>query len=158
LNANVQLTQVEQLKIERERMADALDHIMRTCRGSRTQTRRIRFLGLRAECALEGRDDWRDAEIPRNDPLVEKLRSIIVAVYPFVKGEFAGLVDSYSSLSAKEREQATWEAILASIEPEHEIALECVALRKFLIDARRNVPELNVQELGAGAPWLELQS
>lgn len=36
-------------------LADALDHIRRTCKNSRTQTRRLRWIEKRAELALAGR-------------------------------------------------------------------------------------------------------
>lgn len=45
-------------------LVDALDHIARACRASRTQTRRIRWIEHRAKCALEG-GDWRDVDLPK---------------------------------------------------------------------------------------------
>lgn len=43
------------LLAERDALRDALDHIARTCRASRTSTRRIRWIERRAEWALEGK-------------------------------------------------------------------------------------------------------
>lgn len=43
-------------------MANALDHIARTAKASRSQTRRIRWIQLRAEMALSG-DEYRDIDI-----------------------------------------------------------------------------------------------
>lgn len=45
---------------------DALDHIMRVAKASRTQTRRLRWIESRARCALEGGEDWRDIDLPKN--------------------------------------------------------------------------------------------
>ena len=45
----------ESLLAERDRLRDALDHIARTCRASRTSTRRTRWVECRAEWALEGK-------------------------------------------------------------------------------------------------------
>ena len=45
---------------------DALDHIMRVAKASRTQTRRLRWIAERARCALEGGEDWREMDLPRN--------------------------------------------------------------------------------------------
>lgn len=44
---------------------DALDHIMRTARRSRTQSRRLRWIEARARCALEGGEDWKALDLPR---------------------------------------------------------------------------------------------
>lgn len=44
---------------------DALDHIMRTARRSRTQSRRLRWIEARARCALEGGEDWKELDLPR---------------------------------------------------------------------------------------------
>lgn len=43
-------------------LQDALDHIMRVARGSRTQTRRIRWIFERARCALFN-EDWREVDL-----------------------------------------------------------------------------------------------
>lgn len=43
-------------------MANALDHIARTAKASRSQTRRIRWIQLRAEMALSG-NEYRDIDI-----------------------------------------------------------------------------------------------
>lgn len=44
---------------------DALDHIMRVARKSRTQSRRLRWIEARARCALEGGEDWKDLDLPK---------------------------------------------------------------------------------------------
>lgn len=44
---------------------DALDHIMRAARRSRTQSRRLRWIEARARCALEGGEDWKELDLPR---------------------------------------------------------------------------------------------
>lgn len=44
---------------------DALDHIMRVARKSRTQSRRLRWIEARARCALEGGEDWKELDLPK---------------------------------------------------------------------------------------------
>lgn len=57
----------EQIMAEVAELRDALDHIARVARKSRSQTRRIRWIRLRAEGALKGTDEWRTVELPRDD-------------------------------------------------------------------------------------------
>ncbi len=45
---------------------DALDHIMRTAKASRTQTRRLRWIAARAADALGLGEDWRDIDLPKS--------------------------------------------------------------------------------------------
>lgn len=58
-------------------MANALDHIAKTAKASRSQTRRIRWIQLRAEMALSG-NEYRDIDIdlPRkvNSDTPEKMQ------------------------------------------------------------------------------------
>lgn len=49
-----------------EDLADALDHIIRVCRASRTQTRRTRWIAERAQCAIDGTADWKDLDLPKS--------------------------------------------------------------------------------------------
>lgn len=65
-----------------EGVVDALDHIARVCRGSRTRTRRLRWIELRAESAINGNSDWREADLPKHDPRAEKLEAMIECIYP----------------------------------------------------------------------------
>ncbi len=44
---------------------DALDHIHRVAKASRTQTRRLRWIAARAADALGVGPDWRDVDFPR---------------------------------------------------------------------------------------------
>ncbi len=53
-------------KTELEICQDALDHIMRICRQSDMQTKRLRWIEVRARCALEGGTDWREYDYPKN--------------------------------------------------------------------------------------------
>lgn len=48
-----------------EVLRDALDHIEKVCSGSRTQTRRLRWIGARAKSALNGNDNWRSLDLPK---------------------------------------------------------------------------------------------
>lgn len=73
-----------------EDAVDALDHIARVCRGSNTQTRRIRWLKVRAESGLTGSEDFRRS-IPSTDDTVANLREMIELVFPFVRDAAAGL-------------------------------------------------------------------
>lgn len=140
------------LREERERYTDALDHIMRTCHGSRTQTRRIRFIGLRAKCAIEGTDEWRVAQLPVNDPLVESLTELVRRIYPFVKSEFGSYVGGYTPLfdAMPDDENDTIDApnreeLIESLD-ERQIYDVVVSLRDWLLDARRKVPAINREE------------
>jgi hypothetical protein len=53
---------------DQEMMRDALDHIVRVCKQSTNQTRRTRWIQLRAECALglKPSSQWRNADLPKN--------------------------------------------------------------------------------------------
>ena len=44
---------------------DALDHIMRVCRNTDVQTKRLLWIEKRAQCAIEGSDDWREYDYPK---------------------------------------------------------------------------------------------
>jgi len=55
-----------ELKEINEILIDALDHIARTSRGSRTQTRRSRWIVARAESAVNMNDDWMDIDLPKS--------------------------------------------------------------------------------------------
>lgn len=55
-----------------ENLIDALDHIMRVSRQSHSMTKRLKFLELRAKSALEGTDEWRDYDYPRNRARAEE--------------------------------------------------------------------------------------
>jgi chromosome segregation ATPase len=59
---------------------DALDHIMRTARASRTKTRRLRWIEARARCVLEGGTDWRSINLPEGaDPKLARLQARVSA-------------------------------------------------------------------------------
>lgn len=61
------------LAAENARLRDALDHIMRTARGSHNMSRRTRWIEARAHGALEGNDSyWKDIELPRNGERVRR--------------------------------------------------------------------------------------
>lgn len=57
----------ESIMAEVAELRDALDHIARVARKSRSLTRRLKWIQLRAEGALEGHDEWRTVELPRDD-------------------------------------------------------------------------------------------
>jgi hypothetical protein len=48
-----------------DHLRDALDHIMRVARCSRSGSTRDNWIAYRAYCALTGRDDWDAEKIPR---------------------------------------------------------------------------------------------
>lgn len=58
-------------------LIDALDHIFRVARASRTQTRRLKWIEARARCALEGGDDWKDLDIPRSADSVARQNQVL---------------------------------------------------------------------------------
>lgn len=76
---------------ERSELVDALDHIARVCRASRTQTRRIRWIEARARNAVEGGEDWRELDVPSQDPVIGGYRAMLELVYPFVMKRLADL-------------------------------------------------------------------
>ncbi|HVM95313.1 MAG TPA: hypothetical protein VMT89_02935 [Candidatus Acidoferrales bacterium] len=48
-------------------LLDALDHVMRVARSSRTMSRRMRWIQERCRCAIEGDDvTWRTIDLPRS--------------------------------------------------------------------------------------------
>lgn len=55
----------EDLSQDVAELRDALDHIWRTARSSRTQTRRLRWIAARALSAIEGNNDWQDLDAPK---------------------------------------------------------------------------------------------
>lgn len=68
--------------MDNERFTDALDHIMRVARQSDTMTKRLKFIELRAKSALEGTDEWREYDYPKNrnrdrERLREKLNTAL---------------------------------------------------------------------------------
>ena len=48
-----------------ERYVDALDHIMRVCRNTDVQTKRLLWIEKRADCAINGSEDWREYDYPK---------------------------------------------------------------------------------------------
>lgn len=56
----------EQQKEYLDRCVDALDHIMRTARAARVTSKRLSWIGSRAESAINGNEDWRSAPVPVN--------------------------------------------------------------------------------------------
>lgn len=62
----------ESIMAEVAELRDALDHIARVARGSREQSRRIRWIALRADGALNGNDDWRTVDLPRSDDALRR--------------------------------------------------------------------------------------
>ena len=49
----------------REPLIDALDHIMRVCRNTDVQTKRLLWIEKRAECAINGTEEWREYDYPK---------------------------------------------------------------------------------------------
>lgn len=107
---------------ERAELIDALDHIARVCRSSRTQTRRIRWIEARARNAVEGGEDWRDLNIPSQDPTVTAYQTMLETVYPFAMRRLADLRE-------ERRHGATRPQLIAELE----------ALEKLRKDVRRNL-------------------
>lgn len=56
----------ERMKPRFKVLRNALDHIANVARGSRGQSRRNRWIELRALGALNGNDDWRTVDLPKN--------------------------------------------------------------------------------------------
>lgn len=53
-------------------LRDALEHITQTAKRSREQSRRLRWIEIRAQCALDGTDDWRNIDLPKNGERVRR--------------------------------------------------------------------------------------
>lgn len=57
--------QIEQLQQRVDELVDALDHIARVANSSRTQSRRDRWICLRANCEISSSDEWKTANLPK---------------------------------------------------------------------------------------------
>lgn len=119
-----------------EEVIDALDHIARVCRGSRTQTRRIRWIEARARCALEGGRDWRELQLPKVDPTIEGLEDTIRTLYLIALESADGLQEELDLDTENE------------IDPEEAEAMreELHAMRQFVKKARNYVPRIRELE------------
>ncbi|WP_198389683.1 Lar family restriction alleviation protein [Burkholderia ubonensis] len=62
----------ENVALRTAALQDALDHIARVARGTREQSRRQRWIELRALGALNGTDEWRTLPLPRNGETVRR--------------------------------------------------------------------------------------
>ncbi len=62
-NALVRLRDEQKQRIEQ--FTDALDHIMRVYRNTDVQTKRLLWIEKRAQCAIEGSEDWREYDYPK---------------------------------------------------------------------------------------------
>lgn len=144
---------VSELRADVERMRDALDHIANVCNGSRTNTRRLRWIAERCKGAIEDNENWRTADLPVVDPLVETLRGLLKLIYPICAAELTSLVGSYTTPDDQER---LGTAELIEKINERDVHADCVVMLEFLKQARRNVPEININELRKGAKWIEL--
>lgn len=69
-------------------LIDALDHIFRVAKSSRSDNRRYRWIAARARCAIEGQDDWREIDHPKTMPRVKRAETAIDSVLD--------LIDRYS--------------------------------------------------------------
>lgn len=79
---------------------DALQHIIATCRNSRTQTRRIRWIAERAQSGIEGTTAWQKVDFPKKIDSIEqqekrlaRLRSTIESLR-VQRDELIGYLDS----------------------------------------------------------------
>lgn len=116
-----------------EAYVDALDHIVRVCHASRTQTRRLRWIEARAKGAIEGNQDWRDLDIPPSaDSQSKRVLNLI------------GQREELSSkLSASQAQSAAYEARIKRLEE---------ALRRIQEWDCLNPPD---PSLCADHPWLK---
>ncbi len=76
----------------REPLIDALDHIMRVCRNTDVQTKRLLWIEKRAECAINGSEDWREYDYPKvrkaakeNGELRERIEQLEAALGELIK-------------------------------------------------------------------------
>lgn len=76
------------LQIENECLHDALDHIMRVARASRSKSRCDRWIAERARCALAGTTEWKTVDLPVNaDNANTRLRRKLAEVKSQLKEE-----------------------------------------------------------------------
>lgn len=132
-----------------ERQTDALDHIQRVCAGSRTQTRRIRWIAVRCKSAIDADEKWRDADVPKMDPLVESLRDAVKMIYPVAKAELAALLEAYAP--AEIASESDKEVIDAIAKEEPLVADDCTRLVEFLDLGKQLVPAIHFAERKAVA-------
>lgn len=67
---------LERLRADNADYAEAVDHIMRVASAGRTQTRRDRWIALRAKSVLEGTEEWREVDMPSMDGAGKELERL----------------------------------------------------------------------------------
>lgn len=77
---------------------DALDHIERTALSSRTQSRRLRWIAVRARNGIDGESNWQDVELPRKAHSVCDERLKNVKAIKDLQDEVARLKEDNASL------------------------------------------------------------
>lgn len=117
--------QLEAERAKNEVMHGALEHIANVCKGSRMATRRTRWIEHRARRAIEGNGEWRDLDLPKHEPLVERLNTMIVSIFNIVLDEIEARRDVY-------------ENDLGVVDDE-KIGRELEILERFVADARHNI-------------------
>jgi hypothetical protein len=115
-------------------MLDALSHIARVCAGSRQSTRRIRWIEQRAKSAIAGDDEWKAIDLPRHEPGIERLETMVGSIYQYAKRELEGLIENYTDEGGM---------IL-----DENIQRDVDMLRRFVADAIRNVEFIRAAERG----------
>lgn len=110
----------------------ALDHIAKVCDNARQSTRRIRWIAQRARSAIAGDDEWRKVDLPRSDPQVERLETMIVSVYQIVKAELEARRDLYEGDDHE----------IPDARMRHEVEV----LDRFVVDARARIKVIGAME------------
>lgn len=89
----------ETVETRLEDALDALDHIKRVCDGSRTQTRRIQWIKLRAESGITGDSSWQSVDLPSssNNSLIVKNAKL--------KAEKAELLEALEDIHAEAKSE-----------------------------------------------------
>lgn len=92
-------------------MAQALDHIARTAKASRSQTRRIRWIKVRAEMALAGQE-YRDIDIdlPKKVPETHERIQKRMAYHIAVKHELLDLLQELITEEGPQPGTSEWAA------------------------------------------------
>lgn len=85
-----------------DQLVEALDHIVATCKRSNNKSRRLRWIEMRAETAING-EDWREKEVPKSSNLSIRERAMKRIIQKYVDKDFLEGDNSIENLLEWER-------------------------------------------------------
>lgn len=111
-------------KVDSMVLASALDHIARTARKSRTQTRRLRWIEARADGALAGKDSVDDIDLPKDggDAVASRLQEKLQFQHALRKEALAALRACVEHMEHSTPQGAAAYAQAAALLPRTEVA------------------------------------